>query len=139
MSYRWSDIFCLPTQRSLLAARVTLVFTMTHVMNKKVTDYKSKPRILQKQKIKLSIVLDLIVDSIFEIDEIRLLLQDNLCDKVYSIFVMHELKILKNTNPQYNKNTLSNICTWICSWIELLSFKKIRFLMKLDKLIASIT
>ena len=66
MSYRWSDIFCLPTQRSLLAARVTLVFTMTHVMNKKVTDYKSKPRILQKQKIKSSIDLDLIVDSIFE-------------------------------------------------------------------------
>ena len=56
---------CLPTQRSLLAARVTLVFTMTHVMNKKVTDYKSKPRILQKQKIKSSIDLDLIVDSIF--------------------------------------------------------------------------
>ena len=39
---------------------------MTHVMNKKVTDYKSKPRILQKQKIKSSIDLDLIVDSIFE-------------------------------------------------------------------------
>jgi len=59
-------MFCLPTQRSLLAARVTFVFTMTHVMNKKVTDYKSKPRILQKQKIKSSIDLDLIVDSIFE-------------------------------------------------------------------------
>ena len=59
-------MFCLPTQRSLLAARVILVFTMTHVMNKKVTDYKSKPRILQKQKIKSSIDLDLILDNIFE-------------------------------------------------------------------------
>ena len=39
---------------------------MTHVMNKKVTDYKNKPRILQKQKIKSSIDLDVIVDNILE-------------------------------------------------------------------------